>query len=289
VKSLIGLIEFIAVVDHGGFSAAADALGVSTSYVSRRVASLEAHLGIRLLHRTTRRVNLTEIGGQYYEKAVDIIGQFDDLEIEMANQQKLVVGEVKVSAGGIFGEEEVAVALADFALEYPQIKIDLNISNRLVDLSAEGYDLAVRHRSPGDLDLISRKLTSMRMVVCSSSKYFDRYGKPETPEDLRAHNCFQGKGLPWMFQNEAGEYEVKVKGRWSSNSGPALVNAALRGLGVVRLADMYVRNAIDAGRLEVVLEDYEIPPTITYLVYPDREYMPYRLRVLFDFLVERFK
>ncbi|MEH6405423.1 MAG: LysR family transcriptional regulator [Sneathiella sp.] len=289
MKRLTSLIEFIAVVNNGGFSAAAESLGVSTSYVSRRVASLEAHLGVQLLHRTTRRVNLTKIGAHYYEKTVAIISALDTLEDDLVNQQNNVIGEINVSAGGIFGEDSVALSLIDFALEYPEIKINLNISTRQVDLSAEGYDLAIRHGSPGDPDLISRKLTTRRMIVCASPSYFDQFGRPNNPEDLQQHACLQSSEFPWSFQDNNQIYNIKVEGRWTSNNGAALANAALQGLGVVRLAEMYVQSAIDEGLLEITLEDFEIPPTTTYLVYPTRKYLPFRLRILIDFLVERFK
>ncbi len=289
MKKLAGLIEFIAVVDHKGFTAAADALGMSASYVSRRVSALEAHLGIRLLNRSTRSVNLTEIGSQYYDEAAMILGQLDELETKLANQQKRVMGDIKISAGGSFGENAIALALADFALEYPEINLDLDVSNRQIDLSVEGFDLAIRHGSAGDPDLISRKLTSRRMVVCASPDYFARHGIPKTPGDLHQHNCLKSKGIPWKFKNSEDSYEVKVAGNWSSNNGQALLNAALRHLGVVRLADIYVKDALKNNQLEIVLQEYEIPPSTTFLVYPAREYLPYRIRTLIDFLVEYFK
>lgn len=289
MKKLVGLIEFIAVVDNEGFTAAANVLGMSASYVSRRVSALEAHLGVRLLNRSTRSVNLTEIGSQYYDEAAMILGQLDELEIKLANQQKRVVGDIRISAGGSFGENAIAFALADFALKYPEVNLDLDISNRQIDLSVEGFDLAIRHGSAGNPDLISRKLTSRRMVVCASPGYFARHGMPKKPGDLQQHNCLSSKGIPWRFKNNDNSYEVKVAGNWGSNNGQALMNAALRHLGVVRLADIYVKDALKNNRLEIVLQEYELPSSTTFLVYPAREYLPYRIRTLIDFLAEYFK
>lgn len=287
MKNFNGLIEFVSVVENGGFTAAAKVLGASPSYVSRRIAALEERLGAKLLHRSTRRVKLTEIGAQYFEKAADLLHRFEDLETALADQHNLVIGDIRVTAGGKFGETEVASALADFALAHPQLRVFFHISTRRADLIEEGFDLAIRHETPGDPELIARKLTSRRMVVCATPEYLDKFGRPSVPDDLHGHHCLASGHVPWLFQVGEANHELKMQGRWSSNNGEALVQAALRSLGLARLAEIYVQDAVAAGRLEIVLEDYELPPSTTYLVYPSREYIPYRLRVLIDFLVDR--
>jgi len=289
MNKLDGLLEFATVVDSGGFTAAAEVLGVSASYVSRRVSALEERLGVRLLHRTTRKVNLTDIGAIYHERALAILAEIDDLEDDIADQQRLAVGSIRISAGGVFAERFLARALAAFAARHPRIRIRLDIDDRKVDLVAEGYDLAIRHGTPGDPDLIARRLTMRRMRVCGSPAYFAHMGRPETPHDLRNFDCLTHHQLPWRFQAKGGEpFEVDVESRWSSNSGTALIEAALAGLGLTRLANIYVDELLGRDELEAVLVDYELEPSVTHIVYPSRQRLPYRMRLLIDFLVDWF-
>lgn len=289
MNKLDGLLEFATVVDSGGFTAAAETLGVSASYVSRRVSALEERLGVRLLHRTTRRVNLTDIGAIYHERALAILEEIDNLEDDIADQQRLAVGSIRISAGGVFAERFLARALAEFAARHPRIRVRLDIDDRKVDLVAEGYDLAIRHGTPGDPDLIARRLTMRRMRVCGAPAYFELKGRPETPQDLRNFDCLTHHQLPWRFQAKGGEtFEVEVESRLSSNSGTALIEAAQAGLGLTRLANIYMDEWLEKGELEAVLIDYELEPSVTHIVYPSRQRLPYRMRLLIDFLVARF-
>ena len=289
MRNFDGLLEFAAVVDQGGFTGAAAALGVSVSYVSRRVAALEERLGVRLLHRTTRSVNVTEIGALYHERARMILSDVDDLENDIADQQQLAVGSIRISAGGVFADRFLAPALAEFAARYPRIRIHLNIVDRRVDLVREGYDLAIRHGAPGDPDLIARRLTTRRMQVYASPDYLERAGRPQTPQDLKDFECITHSLMPWRFQAKDGKpFELNVESRWSSNSGIALAEAAATGLGLTHLANTYTDDLIRSGKLEAVLCDYELPPSTTHIVYPSRDRLPYRMRLLIDFLVARF-
>ena len=288
MKELNGLIEFCAVVEHGGFSRAGEALGVSTAYVSRRVSDLEQRLEIRLLHRTTRKVNLTDIGAQYYERAKAILDEVRTLSTDMAEQQGLVKGLIRVSAGGSFGETWVGDALSEFATIYPDIEIELEISARHVDLIQERFDLSIRHGMPRDPDLIVRKIGSRKMMVCASPEYLKVHGIPKEPEDLMTHNCLKAPGLRWMFSRQKGlEFELKVTGRWSSNNGHVLATAARHGLGITRLADTYLKSGLLDKKLVPLLQDFELPAQDTVLCYPTRDNLPYRIRRLIDFLIER--
>lgn len=284
-----GLREFTAVVESGGFTAAADTLSVSTSFVSRQVQRLEARLGTRLLNRTTRSVTLTDLGRTYYERSREILDQLESLESDMADLQQRPRGLVRVTAAGVYAERYVAPALAEFAQRYPDVRIDLDTRMRVVDIIAEGFDLAVRLSALDDSSLVARKVRDRRMIVAGSPGYFVTHGRPKTPDDLRSHNCLRLGGMDWRFAWPDAVRSVRVRGTWSSDNGRALVTAAVRGLGLVRLTDYYMDAELARGELETVLEDYEPKDTATWLVYPDRQYLPTRVRYLLDFLAERLK
>ncbi|WP_299652023.1 LysR family transcriptional regulator [uncultured Tateyamaria sp.] len=289
MRKLDGLAEFCAVVTEGGFTRASETLGVSTSFISRRVAELEARLGVRLLHRTTRSVNLTDIGALYYERANVILDDIATLETDLAEQQNLVKGRVRVAAAGLFGETWVTEQLSEFASQHPQIEVELNITERLVDLIREGFDLAVRYGMPDDQDLVVRKIGKRRIKVCASPSYLERTGLPDTPRDLSAHTCLAAPGQRWMFREGGAAFEVKVSGRWSSNNAAALVKACKAGLGIVRLGENYLNADIDAGHLVRLLEDFETDPQDIVLAYPSRDRLPHRVRALVTFLVDARK
>ncbi|MGH0002203.1 LysR substrate-binding domain-containing protein [Pseudovibrio ascidiaceicola] len=284
MKELDGLMEFCAVVENGGFKRAAESLDVSTSFISRRVSNLENRLGVLLLHRTTRSVNLTDIGEQYYLRSKAILADIHALSADLAEQQNLVKGRIRVAAGGIFGETWVASALADFARLHPEVELDLEISDRPVDLVREKFDLAIRHGMPSDPDLTVSKIGSRRMMVCASPDYLREHGEPNEPEDLVSHSCLITPGLRWLFARYDDTFEVRVSGRWASNNGRALMIAASAGLGFTRLAEGYLTSALKSGALVAVLKPYEISPQETLLVYPSRAFLPFRIRSLVEHL-----
>lgn len=285
MRDLDGLLEFCAVVEHGGFTRASEALNVSASFISRRVADLEMRLGVRLLHRTTRSVNLTDLGAQYHERAIAILDDIRTLSTDLAEQQNLVNGRIRVTAGGLFGETWVSEAVSEFAVMHPHVEIELEVSDRRVDLIRERFDVAVRHGMPSDPDLMVRRIGKRRMILCASPKYLSEHGTPENPEELKAHICLTAPGQHWMFRRGKDLFEVKVTGRWHSNSGPALVTAARLGIGIVRLAENYLQDSLQSGDLEPLLESHEVAPQETVLVYPTRENLPYRVRALINHLV----
>jgi DNA-binding transcriptional LysR family regulator len=284
-----GLREFTAVVESGGFTAAAAALNVSTSFVSRQVRRLEARLGARLLNRTTRSVTLTDLGRTYYERSREILDQLDSLESDMADLQQTPRGLVRVTAAGVYAERYVAPALAEFTERYPDVRIELDTRMRVVDIVAEGFDLAVRTSALDDSSLVARKVRDRRMIVAGSPSYFAKHGRPKTPDDLRRHNCLRLGTMDWRFAWPDAVRTVRVRGSWSSDNGRALVAAAVRGRGLVRLTDYYMDAELARGELEIVLADFEPSDTATWLVYPDRQYLPTRVRYLLDFLAERLK
>ena len=284
-----GLREFVAVVEQGGFTAAADALDVSASFVSRRVKRLEQQLGTRLLHRTTRTVRLTEMGRIYYERSREILDRLEALESDMADLQQRPKGLVRMTAPGLYAERYVAPAVAAFTVKYPEVSIELDTRMRVVDIVAEGYDLAIRMSALADSNLVARKLVPRRVMVCASPAYFARNGRPKDPDDLRSHNCLALPDMPWRFAYPDAIRVVKVRGSWISNNGRALVEAAALGIGLVRLADYYMDKELERGALEVVLEDFEVEDAATWIIYPDRHHLPTRVRFLIDFLAERLR
>ncbi len=284
-----GLREFVAVVEHGGFTAAADALHASTSFVSRQVRRLEERLNARLLHRTTRAVRLTDMGRIYYERSREIVDRLAALESDMADLQEPPKGLVRMTAPGLYAERYVAPAVAEFTAKYPEVSIELDTQMRVVDIVAEGYDLAVRMAALADSSLIARKVAPRRLMVCASPVYLARRGRPKEPDDLRSHNCLTLPNIRWRFAYPEGTRVVKVSGSWTSDSARALVAAAVRGIGLVRFADYYLDEELSRGELEAVLEGYEVHDAATWIVYPERQHLPTRVRFLIDFLAERLK
>jgi len=284
-----GLREFVAVVEHGSFTAAADALNVSTAFVSREVKRLEERLDARLLHRSTRKSTLTEIGRIYYTRGLEIRDMLDALESDVADMQGQLIGHIRITAPGLYADRYVAPALAEFANKYPDVSIELDTGMQVVDIIADGYDLAVRMSALEDSSLVARKVAPRRIMVCASPGYLIRHGRPQEPDDLRKHRCLTFPDMPWRFLYPDGVRTVKVKGPWCSDNGRALIAAAERGLGLIRMTDYYMAAQLRRGELELVLEDYEVEDAATWLVYPARDQLPTRVRFLIDFLAERLK
>lgn len=284
-----GLREFVAVIEHGSFTAAADALNVSTSFVSREVKRLEKRLNARLLHRTTRKSTLTEVGKIFYARGLEIRDMLDALESEVADMQGQLVGHIRITAPGLYADRYVAPAVAEFTDQYPEVSIELDTGMQVVDIIADGYDLAVRMGALEDSSLIARKIAPRRMMVCASPGYLIRNGRPKEPEELSSHRCLTFPDMPWRFLYPDGVRSLKVRGPWVSDNGRALVAAAERGLGLIRMTDYYMATQLRRGELELVLEDYEVQDAATWLVYPARDQLPTRVRFLIDFLAERLK
>lgn len=284
-----GLREFVAVVEHGSFTAAADALNVSTAFVSREVKRLEKRLNARLLHRTTRKSTLTEVGSVYYARGLEIQNMLDALESDVADLQGQLVGHIRVTAPGLYADQYVAPALAEFTNKYPDVSIELDTGMQVVDIVAEGYDLAVRMSALKDSSLIARKIAPRRLLVCGSPGYFVHHDRPKDPDELRSHKCLTFPDMVWRFQYADGVRTIKVDGNWRSDNGRALVAAAERGLGLIRMSDYYMASQLRRGELETILEDYEVKDAATWIVYPARDQLPTRVRFLIDFLAERLK
>ena len=284
-----GLREFVAVVEHGSFTAAAGAMDVSTSFVSRQVRKLESRLGVRLLHRTTRRVRLTDMGQFYFDRSRAILDELASLESDMADLQQKPKGHIRMTAAGLYCEKYVAPAVAEFTTRYPEVSIDLQEVIDVVDLVEEGFDLAVRMSPMTDSSLVGRKITPRRIMVAGSPAYLARHGTPQTPDDLRQHNCLLLSHMSWRFEFPDAIRSIRVRGNWTSNNGIALATAAVLGNGLVRFPDYYLHDHVRRGELVPVLEDYEVSDAATWIAYPDRHHLPARVRFLIDFLSEKLK
>jgi DNA-binding transcriptional LysR family regulator len=289
VAELQGVQDFLAVVENGGFTAAAEVRNASKSHVSRQVSRLEARLGTRLLTRTTRHVRLTDMGQLYYERCRSALDELDAAEADLADLQARPKGRVRLTAPGIYAERYVAPALAEFVALHPEVEIELDTQMTTVDVVDAGYDLAIRMSSLSDSSLIARRVEARRIVVCGSPGYLEAHGVPGTPEALAGHDCLTLRGMSWRFAWPDQIREVRVRGSWTSDNGRALVTAARAGLGLVRITDYYVGAELESGELQVVLEDFEVDDAATWIVYPNRLHLPTRVRLLVDFLLEALR
>jgi DNA-binding transcriptional LysR family regulator len=290
---LAALEAFARVAETGSFSAAARALALSKSLISRQVSALEAELGARLIARTTRSLALTEAGRGYYEQVARILAQMEEADLSVSQLQATPRGKLRVNAPMSFSLLRLAPVLPDFLALYPEIDVDLSMNDRRVDLMEEGFDLAIRLGRLAESSLVARKLGPMQRIVCASPAYLAERGLPKVPADLRVHDCLCYSNADtvdeWRFSGPEGRaITVEVKGRVRANNGDLLRLAALRGLGLVDLPSFLVGADIEAGALVPVLRDYIRQEGGVYAVYPHARYLPPKIRVFIDFLAERW-
>ncbi|MFO1075004.1 MAG: LysR family transcriptional regulator [Geminicoccaceae bacterium] len=288
---LQGMAAFVRVVELGSFSAAARELGLSKSAVSKQVAALEQRLGVRLIHRSTRRLALTEAGTVYRDQCARIVEAAEVAE-EMAMLQGAEPrGRLKVAAPMSFGFLRLGPILPEFLDRHPGIELELTLNDRYVDLIEEGYDLAVRIGQLADSSLMLRRLATARNVCAASPAYLGRAGLPATPHDLAAHNCLGYGHLrqaqEWSFVRGAERVPVRAMGNLQANNGDVLRVAACAGLGVVCMPDFILGEDLAAGRLVPLLADWQLPEAPIQAVFPAQRHSFARLRVFLDFLIER--
>jgi DNA-binding transcriptional LysR family regulator len=284
---------FTQVVESGSFSSAAGRLGLSTTATSRHVAELEAHLQTRLLNRTTRRVSLTESGRAFYERSTQLLADLAEAEQEAQRAAIVPRGTIRLTAAVNFGARHVAPAIAAFLGRHAEVRFDVSLSDRIVDLVEEGFDLGIRIGAPGSDNLVARKLGETRLVPCASPEYLKAHGAPQVPEDLARHNCFTYEYVSprnlWRFRDASGaERSVRVGGNLHSNNGDLLAEAAARGAGVVFEPAFIVGPEVRAGRLVPLLQEFVALPMPIYAVYPSRKHLSAKVRLFVEFLVERF-
>ncbi len=287
------LQAFVAVVEAGSFTAAAERLDIAKSAISRRVSALEERLGVQLIRRTTRRLNLTETGQSFYERSSRILADLEEAESAVAQEHGELRGRLKVALPLSFGVRHMSGPIAEFGRRHPRVEFDLDLNDRRIDLLEEGVDVAVRIGKLSDSTLIARRLFDARTVACASPAFLDKHGVPETPADLKGAPCLAYANLPdpsrWVCTDIHGErYEIDVDVVMTASSGDFLCSAAAEGLGFAMQPTFIAGDAIGRGLLVPVLTEYEWPVTPAYAVYPPTRHLSYRVREFIDFLAERF-
>ena len=283
----------VTAVDAGGFTAAAERLGLSPSAISKIVSRLEGRLGVRLLNRTTRRIDLTPEGQVYVERARQILADIEDVESSVSEAGARPKGLLRVNIGVAFGIHQLVPAVPDFLARYPEVHLSLDVTDRMVDVIADRADLAVRTGRLADSSLIARKISEMTRVIVAAPSYLAKHGTPSEPEDLLRHNCLVVSDAPslsrWPFRGEGSVQTLDVAGSVTASSADALVNLAVDGVGIVRFGDVILAPHIRAGRLVPILtRDHLVEPVPISAVYPPGRQRVPKIRAFVDFLVERF-
>ncbi len=292
METTLAMSAFVRAIERNGFSPAARDLGVTPSAVSKLVSRLERRLGVTLLHRTTRRLALTPEGEIFFERAQRIVDAIADAEAEVMRFGERPRGRLRINVGVAFGTYALVPALPEFGARYPEIELEIALTDQVVDLAAVGADLAIRLGPLGDANLVARKLTDFTRVVCAAPAYLARHGTPRTPDDLAQHNCLTLGGVSgqreWPFEGRDGVRQVPVHGTITVNNAETLYELALLGIGVIRLSDVIVGPAIRDGRLVPLLVDVHRPEALPlYAVYPASRYRPLKVGAMVDFLQEK--
>ena len=284
---------FAAVADAGSFVRAAEALQVSKTAVSRLIGDLEARLGVRLLHRTTRRLSLTAEGEVFHARCKALTADVEEAEAEVTARAGEAVGQLRLNVPVSFGLMHLAPLWPAFLQQHPKVTLDVTLADRIIDLVDEGYDLAVRIAQLPASSLVSRKIASTRLVLCASPDYLRRHGEPSHPADIARHTVFTytllATGDTWNFEGPDGPVEVKVTPRLRSNNGDTCCAAALQHQGIVLQPSFMVSHHLRAGALVQVLPQYRSLELGVYAVYASRRHVTPKVRVVIDFLVEAFR
>lgn len=279
-----GIDEFVAVAETGSFSAAAIRLGVSSSHVSRQVARLEDELQVRLFNRTTRRVSLTGAGQTFLRHCQQLIEARDEAFLAIHDLQGEPKGLLRMTCAVTYGEQFIVPLVNRFMESYPALQVDIQLTNRVLDIVQEGFDLAIRLGRPPDSRLVATRIAPRAMYLCAAPGYLERYGTPHSLSELGRHNCLIGTSETWTFQADGREYLFKARGNWRCNSGTAVLDAALRGFGLAQLPDYYVLEYLRDGRLRALLPQHQPPDTAVWALYPARRHLSPKVRLLVEYL-----
>lgn len=280
---------FATVVAEGGFSAAAQALHLSPSAVSKQVTRLEDRLGVRLLNRTTRALSVTDEGRTFYQRCRHILAEIDDAESALLVDRKTPRGLLRINAATAMGRHVLAPMLAEFLETYPEVRIELTLTDHIIDLVHEGYDLAIRIAALTDSSLVARKLLPVHRLIVASPAYLARHGTPRTPQDLVGHNCIIFENLAdWHFETADGPKTIRVSGNLNTNDAAAMRAAVVNHAGIGRIASFYIEPMLASHELVPLLTDYlTVEDTAVYAVYPPGRHLAPKVRAFLDFLIER--
>lgn len=283
---------FAHVVETGSITGAADRLNLAKSAVSRRLAQLESRLGVQLLSRSTRRLNITETGRAFYQRCAGILSDVEEAEAAVSIAHAALNGKLRVAAPLSFGIDHLGPAIDEFSARHAGLRFDVDFNDRRVDLLEEGFDLCIRIGELEDSALMARRLAPVRHVVCASPDFLEKHGTPTTPADLDSGQLLRYTNISstvWGFQDPSGNPGgLRVRARLEANNGEFLRDMAIAGHGVVRLPSFIVSKAIEDGRLRPILTEYVWGDHSVYAVYPPTRYLSHRVRAFIDFLVERF-
>lgn len=296
MDSLHAIRLFTQTVDAGSFSEVGRRLGIAPSSVSRQVAALEDSVGARLLQRTTRKLSLTEAGRLYHQRVARILGELDEATAAVSDLEKAPRGVLQVNGPIAFGVRHITPAIPEFLARYPQVRIELTLTDSFVDLVEAGADVAVRVGELEDSSLVARRLARNRRILCASPDYLARAGTPEHPQDLASHNCLiytrHHGNVIWRLGGAEGPVDVRVDGNLRTNNTEAVHAAVIRGLGVALLPTWLVGQEVQCGRLADVLGGYRAASgaldTGIHALYPAHRHLSSKVRAFVDFLVDRF-
>jgi DNA-binding transcriptional LysR family regulator len=288
VDKLTGMTVFVRVAKAGSFAGGARELGISRAMATKHIMQLEGSLGSRLFNRTTRSLNLTDVGASYLERCQQVLLDIEEMEAAVTHLQTEPRGVLKISAPPVIGATHITRAVVEFLKIHQDLKIDIVLQGSPGDLIDEGIDIAIYLGALDDTSMVARKLATSPLVVCASPDYLDKYGTPKTPEDLIDHSCLVNWAIAprhkWQFRTESGLKIITVSGRVQSNAAHSIRISALNGLGLVMLPTYIVGGDIEKGALKVVLDNYILPPLDIHAVYPHRRYLSAKVRAFLDFL-----
>ena len=292
MDQLSAMRAFLRVVETGNFTRASSALGMPKATVSNLIQNLETHLQTKLLNRTTRRVMVTTDGALYYERAIQIVTEIDELDGSLSHSRTSPSGRLRVEMAGAFADLLVIPALGDFHDKYPDIHIDLGVGDRTVDYLAENVDCALRGGAPGDQSLIARRVAEIDVVACAAPSYIKTFGAPQHPSDLEtSHHCVNyflaqtNRTMPFEFEKDGEKIEVNSRYLVSVNDARSYLAAALSGLGVAPLPHFMATEALASGQLVAVLPGWRSEPIPLYIVYPPNRHLSNKVRVFVDWIV----
>ena len=286
MDKLTTMKAFLAVVQEGSFSKAADKLDISPQLVSKYISALEDNLHTRLLHRTTRKVSVTEAGNQYYQRCQQVVIDIDDMENSLNNLSENVSGVLSISAPMSFGVKHLATLLVDFQKQYPNLKIDLRLTDQFVDIVEQGIDIALRIGTLKSSTLIAKKVAPIRLAIFASPAYLKQNGTPTTLEALQEHNYLRyahAEPTKRLKGYDELKNELKLESNLVANNGDLLLNTAIAGGGITMQPTFIAGEALAQGRVVRILKDYEPEPMGLYMVYANRQFLPSKVRAFVDF------
>jgi len=279
-----GLDEFVAVAECGQFTAAAERIGVSSSHISRQIARLEERLQTRLFYRSTRKVALTEAGQTFLHHCQRLQDGREEALRAVGDLNSEPKGLLRMTCAVAYGERFITPLVTRFMGEYPQLRVDIELTNNTLDLVHEGMDLAIRLGRLPESRLVATRLAPRKMYLCASPSYVERYGRPHSVSELSRHNCLIGGSDTWLLQQNGREFSHRVSGNWRCNSGQAVLDAALLGVGLCQLPDYYVLEHLKSGALVTLLEAHQPPSTGVWALYPQQRHLSPKVRKLVDYL-----